>query len=244
MARNPVRVVLVEPRHDGNVGSVARAMKNFGFTDLWLVRPCRLGTAAKGMAVHAGDILRHARKTGRLDDALAGARLVVGTTARDLPETAARGPLVEPRELRRIVEAAGGRVVLLFGPEDHGLRNPEMEKCDVVVRIPTDPGYPAMNLSHAAALLLYELSGLDSRPVARATKAQVEGLLGHLDETLRDAGFPASRRKRTVGRLRKVMGRANPTVVEVRVLRGALRKIRNALRIAREKNSSGRRGGR
>lgn len=230
-----LRVVLVEPRYEGNVGSVARAMKNFGFTDLWLVRPCKLGTQAKAMAVHAGDFLRRVRKTEDLDAALTGARLVIGTTARDLPETASRGPLVGPAEMRRRAEGAGGRVVLLFGPEDHGLRVEEVERCDVVVRIPTHPGYPSMNVSHAAALLLCELAGLEARPVPRATKAQVEGLLGHLDDTLRDVEFPASRRRRTVAHARKMMGRANPTAVEVRVLRGALRKVRNALRIEREK---------
>lgn len=214
-------------------------MKNFGFTDLWLVRPCKLGPQAKAMAVHAGDVLRWTRKVKTLDAALAGARLVVGTTARDLPETSARGPLVEPGEMRRRAEAAGGRVVLLLGPEDHGLRVEELERCDLVVRIPTHSGYSSMNVSHAAALLLYELAGLESRPVPRATKAQVEGFLEHFDQTLRDVDFPAPRRKRTVNHARKMAGRANPTAVEVRVLRGALRGFRNTLRIAREKNSSG-----
>lgn len=213
-------------------------MKNFGFTDLWLVRPCKLGPQAKAMAVHAGDVLRRARKVESLDDALKGARLAVGTTARDLPETPSRGPLLEPGELRSRAEAAGGRVVLLFGPEDDGLRVEELALCDLMVRIPTHPAYPSMNLSHAAALLLYEMSGLEARPVPRATKVQVEGFLGHLDETLRDVGLSAPRRRRIVGNTRKMVGRANPTVVEVRVLRGALRKIGNALRIARQKPSS------
>jgi TrmH family RNA methyltransferase len=238
MAPVPLRVVLVEPRHEGNVGSVARVMKNFGFRDLWLVRPRRLGPQAKTMAVHAGDLLGRARKVRSLGAALGGARLVVGTTSRDLPGTPARGPLVEPREMRRIAEGAGGLVVLLLGPEDHGLRVEELERCDVVVRIPTDRGYPSMNVSHAAAILLFELAGLAPEPVARATHAQVEGFLRHLDETLRDARFPAFRRKRTVESIRKMLGRANPAPAEVKVLRGALRKIGNALRIEREKSSS------
>lgn len=225
----------MEPRYEGNVGSVARVMKNFGLSDLWLVRPCRLGPQAKAMAVHAGDLLGRARKVRSLGAALEGARLVVGTTARDLPGTPARGPLLEPREMRRLTGGAGGRVVLLLGPEDRGLRVEELERCDVVVRVPTDPGYPSMNVSHAAAILLYELAGPVPAPVPRATHAQVEGLLRHLDETLRDARFPSFRRKRTVASTRKMLGRAHPTPAEVRVLRGALRKIGNALRIGRGK---------
>lgn len=237
-AERGLRVVLVEPRHDGNIGSVARAMKNFGFTDLWLVKPCRVGPQAKAMAAHAGDVLDRARRVDRLDTALRDVRLVVGTTARNLPLTPVRGPLLAPRNLRRHVEAAGGRAALVLGPEDRGLRAEELERCDIVVRIPTDPGYPSMNVSHALAVLLYELAGLAPEPVPRATKAQVEGLLGHLGDTLRDAGFPPSRTKRTVQMARKMLGRAHPTVREARVLRGGLRKMRNAIRIGRERRKA------
>ncbi len=118
-----IRIILVEPALEGNVGSICRAMKNFGFNDLWLVRPCRLGDFAKAMASHAQDILEEVITVSSLDDALQGIDLVIGTTGKpgEYNRNHLRVPYFMPSELRTMLEDKSGRAAIVFGREDHGL---------------------------------------------------------------------------------------------------------------------------
>src|SRR5512138_3688519 len=162
-----LRVVLVEPMYDGNVGSVARAMKNFGFHDLVLVNPCKIDDFGRAMASHARDVLEGARVVGTLEEAVAGVNLVVGTTGKRLENEERhlrlhlRVPCLSPAQLKDKLDGKNGDVALLLGREDIGLTNDELMICDMVVSIPTSEDYPIMNLSHAAALLFYELSRVE-----------------------------------------------------------------------------------
>lgn len=164
IALSAVRIVLVAPAGPLNVGSVARVMKNFGLTQLVLVAPqCDpLGPEALKMAVHARDILSSARQVETLPEALSGCAWAIATTARtrgfnaplELPEVAFSALLGE-REAgspERAVETA-----LIFGPEDRGLSNQELAYAQRFVKIPTDPGYGALNLAQAVAVCCYEL---------------------------------------------------------------------------------------
>ena len=157
-------VILVRPKNSGNVGAIARIMKNFGAARLYLIDPrCNpRSKTAKRRAMHANDILDRSRTIP-----LRGLRrfdLVVGTTARlgsrlnvlRLPTT--------PKTLARRIKAYTGRVGILFGPEGDGLRNEELGLCDASVTIPASIEYPTLNLSHSVAIVLYELFGVTSGP--------------------------------------------------------------------------------
>ena len=151
-------VVLVEPQNSGNVGSIARAMKNFGLRHLHLVNPkCRhLNLEAVSRAKHAGEILRKAKVMKKFD--LSGFNTSIATTAAlGTDSNVARIPLA-PDKLAKKVRGKSGKTALVFGRDSTGLTNAEILKCDFVVTIPASVKYRALNLSHAAAILFYELS--------------------------------------------------------------------------------------
>jgi tRNA/rRNA methyltransferase len=160
-----VRVILVEPKLAENIGAVARVLKNFGFGELYLVKPPALTEKMFWVASHAEDVLRASTVVSNLDDAIAGSKLVVGTTAKTgiSANRHLRKPLFSPRELIAKVADGEGLLALLFGPEDRGLLNEELVHCDLLVSIPTSAAYPVLNLSHAVAIVLYELYELQEQ---------------------------------------------------------------------------------
>ena len=155
MSLERVRVVLVRPKTSGNVGAVARAIANFGLSELALVAPrgYRAAAAAK-TAVHARRILDGKQKFASLAEAVADCAWVVGTTCRP---GSYRRRTQTPREVAReiIAVARTKRVALVLGPEDHGLTNDELKICHELVTIPTHSSDPSLNLSHAALVCLY-----------------------------------------------------------------------------------------
>ena len=153
-----IRVVLVEPKNEGNVGAVARAMKNFGVADLVLVKPCRLGAEARQRAMRGIEIMEAARAVDDLETALRDADLIVGTSGIDTrsEKRFARISLT-PRDFAARVAKMDGRVALVFGREDFGLLDEELRRCDLLTTIPASSDYPILNLSHAVTILLYEL---------------------------------------------------------------------------------------
>jgi len=191
-----ISIVLVEPRHPGNVGAIARAMQNFGFSDLVLVSPlCSpLDPEARRRAVHAQGILENARRVSLTDlrtsfDTLVATTAIVGTSY-NLP----RAPL-RPQEL---VTALSGlndnnhKIGIVLGRETDGLHNDEIAICDFTVSIPTPKENPTLNLSHAATILMYELSQLVPEPkiddhitaVSGADLEQMNKMLGSLLDTI------------------------------------------------------------
>ena len=158
------------------MGSVARAMKNFGFHDLVLVNPCKIEDYGSAMASHARDVLQMSRSFSSLPEAVEGANLVVGTTGKRLEREQhhlrlhLRVPCLTPAELAAKLNGKEGTVALLLGREDCGLNSEELAICDMVVSIPTSGDYPVMNLSHAAAILFYELSRAESGTIELASR--------------------------------------------------------------------------
>jgi tRNA/rRNA methyltransferase len=161
MANDPLKniaIVLVRPQYAGNIGSVCRAMKNMGLTRLVMVSPEQdpLSAEARMMATSAKDILQKAKIFSSLEDALQGFRWIAGTSAR---KGINRGPFVSPREVcpEIIQHARSIPVAILFGPEDRGLTNRELDPCHALISIPTHPGLSSLNLAQAVILLCYEL---------------------------------------------------------------------------------------
>lgn len=226
-----LRVVLVEPMYEGNVGSVARAMKNFGFQDLVLVNPCPIEDLGLAMASHAKDLLLGARRASSIDEAIEGADLVVGTTGKRLGREQRhlrlylRAPCLTPEELSERLRDREGTVALLLGREDCGLHSRELALCDMLVSIPTSHDYPVMNLSHASAVLLYELSSLDGGEIGLASREIQQLLLERSRALLREIGYPSHKLEFTVLMLRRIFGRAGLTEREARALLGIIKGV-------------------
>ena len=231
-----IRVVLVEPMYQGNVGSVARAMKNFGYSDLVMVNPCELEGQARAMSSHARDVLEGARITSTLEEAVKGADLLIGTTGVSSLKTGEhiRLPLYPVQEIKEKLKGYSGTIAVLFGREDNGFSNEELKSFDMLITVPTSEIYPIMNLSHAVAIVLYELSELEggSNPLADGFDLQL--LYGHLDELLEEIDYPAHKKDKTSLMLRRIFGRAGLTPREVQTLRGIIRKSERKMRLASE----------
>ncbi|MBN1763284.1 MAG: RNA methyltransferase [Methanomicrobia archaeon] len=234
-----VRTILVEPKNEENIGAVARATKNFGFSDLCLVRPPDIGKKAYSVASHAYELLSTCTIVNSVEAATAGSALVAGTTSK-LGFSAHRHmrmPFFSPHDLREKVKGKDGTLSLLFGREDTGLLNEEIMQCDLVVSIPTSPVYPVMNLSHAVAVLLYELRDAESDSGARllACVEDKERLFVHLRTFLDEIQYREHKREKTMLMLRRILGRAELTPREVRTLHGILSKAER--KIEREEDA-------
>ncbi|BDP42456.1 tRNA (cytidine/uridine-2'-O-)-methyltransferase TrmJ [Deinococcus aetherius] len=236
-------VVLVSPKTPGNIGSAARAMLNMGARDLRLVAPrCNpLDGQAVAMAVHAEELLRAARVYPTLREALADRDVSVGTSARVRADLA---PPRHPSQVRPLVRAAAAPA-LVFGPEETGLVNSDLEQCQVTVRVPTGD-YASLNLAQAVLLVCYEfLQAQDETPGEMAqvpistrktaNREEMEALYGHLRGTMHLIGYTDAVRARHTLRLwRTMLDRALMSSAESRLFRGFLRqvewKVRDAAR--------------
>jgi TrmH family RNA methyltransferase len=225
-----VQVVLVNPLYEGNVGSTARVMKNFGWTRLALGGPCRLGNEAKAMASHAQDVLANAR-TVTLDEVVAESALVVATTGEVSQSVCSpvRMPYFSPAELRGLVADVEGTVSVLFGREDRGFTNEELGRAGVICTIPTSPVYPILNLSHAVGIVCYELAGLEPGTYALASPFEMECLYDHLGEFLERVDQPEHKRPVTLLLARRVLSRAKLTIREASTIHGLLRRTERLL---------------
>jgi len=222
-----IRIVLNEPLYEGNIGSTSRVLKNFGFRDLVLVNPCPIGSEAWMMAQHARDILNGASICETLGEAIAGSDLIIGTTGMR-GETAGRHvrmPAHSPGEVREKLSGRAGTVSIVFGRENDGLTNEELKICDLLISIPTSEEYPIMNLSHAVAVVLYELCDLEIGGVLLADRRDLDLLYDHIEAVLCDLGYPEHKRQKTALMTRRILGRAELSAREVYTLRGILRLI-------------------
>ena len=226
-----VVVVLVATRNPLNIGAAARAMSNFGFSELRLVNPFEPSFREARSAVGAVDLLKRAKQYSSVAEAVADCTLVVGTTAgRD------REPQLELRPLeeagRKIRGAAKlGRVAILFGSEKRGLSNDDFTHCHWLMRIPTRDEHSSMNLGQAVAVCLYELIR-ETKAVLPATKQkpvaaeQVETLSKVLFESLAASGYvKANTEKATNAKLRHLVRRLKLSANDAISLLGMLRKI-------------------
>jgi tRNA/rRNA methyltransferase len=233
------RVVLVRTHYAGNLGATARVMRNFGLSDLVLVAPyARTGDLeARRMATHGLCVLDSARTVPDLSDALADCALAFGTSAltAGVWRSGTVGSAAEKLpDLYRAAES--NRVALVFGPEPHGLSNEELGRCHGQVHIPVDPEYGSLNLAQAVAICCYELRRAWSRsqndargvsnepPRAVAPFADQERMFEHLREALASIGYLfGDRADSLMHALRHLIGRAQPSPQEVKLLHGLAR---------------------
>jgi TrmH family RNA methyltransferase len=234
-----VRIVLVGTTHPGNIGAVARAMKNMGLSELVLVEPLYFPHAdATARASGAEDVLDRARVVETLAEALADCNYVAGASARS---RTIGWPTLLPRECagRLVAEGESGRAAAVFGPEKSGLTNEDLDRCHALLTIPSVPGFSSLNLGMAVQVLCYELrmAALGDGPAATnretplATGEDLERFYCHLEQVLRASGFldPENPRQ-LMRRLRRLFARAEPDRNEINILRGILASLDPATR--------------
>lgn len=234
-----LRIVLVQTSHPGNIGAAARAMKTMGLDQLWLVRPDHFPHAdATAMASGAEDLLEKARVVDSLDEALAGCRVAIGTSARS---RSLAWPELSPDECANTALAAAehGPAALVFGRERTGLTNAELDRCSHVVTIDANPEYSSLNLAAAVQLLSYEI-----RKAARAggaagseneqrepesppaSRDELERLFIHFEAVLWERDFlDRNNPQHLMRRLRRLFNRAGLDYNEVQILRGILKTL-------------------
>lgn len=230
-----LRIVLVETSHPGNIGATARAMKCMGLTRLYLVQPPATfpGADATVRAAGADDLLSQAVICDSLGEAISGCGLVLGTTARS---RSIDWPVLSPEQSaeRALAAAVDDDVALLFGRERSGLNNEEIDYCNAVINIPTNPDFSSLNLASAvqvvsyamrvAALQLVESAAEAKEPrTPLATHEQLELLHAHFERCMTQVEFfdPAKPR-RLLRRLRRLFNRAGLDENELNILRGFL----------------------
>ncbi len=230
--RRDIKIVLVEPSHPGNIGGAARAMKTMGLKHLVVVNPRRYpDPQADWRAAGALDVLDAAQVVDTVDTAVADCHWVVGTStrARRIPWPVADARTVAERlyELGRN-PGQQTRAAILFGREDNGLSNEELQRCNLHLQIPAAPEYSSLNLAMAVQVVCYEIfmSGLQAQPAPAwdrrlATAAQLEGMLTHMETVLTAADFlQADNPGQTMRRLRRLFTRISMDETEVQILRG------------------------
>jgi tRNA/rRNA methyltransferase len=226
-------IILVRPQLGQNIGKAARAMLNFGLTEMRLVAPRdgwpnpEAGPAASG----ADDILANAQLFDTTAEAIADCSLVYASTVRRRDLVV---PVVEPEEMAREIHSTQGRSAILFGPERSGLATEDVAVASRIVTVPINPEFGSLNLAQAVILLAYEwsrgthLSKPTERPLEPpAPMRELDGLIGQLESELEAAGyfFPPDRVQATKTTLRTILTKPHWSSREISALRGVIRAL-------------------
>jgi len=234
-ALQKIRVILVETSHPGNIGAVARAMKNMGLSQLVLVNPKQFPSVeASTRASSAADILAHAQVVSTLAEAIAGTKRVFGASARLRKVSWPQKSVQQTGQMAVQFALQGEEVALVFGRESSGLTNEEMDLCHFLSHIPTNPAYSSLNLAQAVQVFAYEcLMATDlirgheltdqTVMTSLASADQMEGFYQHLQQTLQDIEFlDPAKNARFMRRMRRLFNRAQLDEKELDILRGIL----------------------
>lgn len=246
----PIRIVLIDTSHPGNIGAVARALKNMALDELVLVRPKEFPhPEATARASGADDVLAGARVVPDLPTALEGCGLVLATTGR-VRDQYFRVIDVQAGAQRAVAEAAHAPVAILFGSERSGLTNEELGAAHALLRIPANPAYTSLNIAMAVQLVAYELlrarlaageqigdatlAPQSVRSAPLATPEDMERMFVHLATVLEEIDFRDRTASGThlINRLRRLFQRAEPDANEVNILRGILTAVQQRRRKA------------
>jgi len=235
-----IRIILVRPSHPGNIGAAARAMKNMGFNQLYLVDPEDFPSeVAIARASGAEDLLQHAIVCNELEQAIVDCQFVITTTARN---RSLQWDNLDARSMAAniVSENQTSQVAVVFGPERTGLSNQEIELSHQLVHIPVDEGFSSMNLAAAVMLICYEIRmALIDQPKSyiseseielKATSGQVEGFVKHLFEVMDQIGFLTNKPyERLSGRIRRLFNRSRMSEQDINIMRGILAGIQSRI---------------
>ncbi|MGC8663228.1 MAG: RNA methyltransferase [Thermoplasmata archaeon] len=226
-------VIFVSPKYSGNIGSLARVMKNFDLKELIIVNPqTDIDDDAFRYAMHGEEIIKNAKIVKSLEEAITGLNLVIGTSAISthsekhflrIPKT--------PEEIAEESKKFKGKIGIVFGREDIGLLNEELEKMDLFLTIPASEEYPVMNITHAAAIIFYEI--FKTKPLEQernlAKKSELDRIYNTIVDIINLTFYPEHKKKNTFRMLRRIIGRSKITSWEYHVLMGAIKDIKETL---------------
>ncbi len=234
-----IRIVLVHTSHPGNIGAAARAMKTMCLNRLILVQPKSFPSAeCTARATGADDILQNASVVDSVAEAIADCSVVYGTTAR---ARSIEWPVLTPAETASEIQQAGasGNIAILFGREQSGLTNEEMDLCQRAIRIPANPEYSSLNIASAVQIICYEIMANmtvgrqhdDELKTPLATHDEMEKLYAHLQQTMTDINFyDPEKPRRLMRRLKRLFNRAQLDNNEYNILRGFLARVQEKTR--------------
>lgn len=230
-----IYIVFVEPESPGNIGFLARTMKNFAFENLVLINPCKLEKEAYYQAMHAKNVIWNHKSYNSLQEFIESENIDfgVGTTRMAGGSYNVSRIAITPEQLAESLNITGN-IAIIFGREGNGLSNEEVSLCDVIVTIPTDENYPVLNISHAAAIILYELfkkeKSYPREELEVASKSEKELLIQEMDKVIEYTGYPEHKMKTSSTVFRRIIGRAFISGREAHTLIGTLRRIRLKLK--------------
>jgi len=222
-------VVMVEPENQGNIGAVARSMKNFGLRQLYLIGPkdC-LGVDARKMASHAQDVLENAKILKNFGELKKDCNLIYGTTAipAKRPSNLTRNTMT-PSEFASLVASIDGKIAILLGRESTGLSNRELEDCDAVITIPADLQYSTLNVSTAGAIIFYEIY----KKIGQIKTSSLidinskENLLKRFKSIVSKTNLPEYKRNMTEQAFKNIIGKSAISKKEAGLLLTALNRV-------------------
>lgn len=233
-----IRVVIVGPKFEGNVGAIARCMANFGIEDLWLVNPCEIGVDGQNRAKHGNYILDKAHVVSSMDEAVEDCFLVVGTSG--CVTKGERNYTRIPVSVKEFAQDTRGyeeKIALVFGREDIGLYETELNRCDVLITVPTNEKYPILNLSHSVGIVLYEMFQAERFPkrLRVADGHEKDLLFEKFRDLLDEIGYPDERKETTSVMFRRMMGRSIPTKYEYHTIMGIFGDAAKIIRNGKDK---------
>ncbi len=226
-----IYVVFVECETSGNVGFLARTMANFGLENLVLINPCELKNDAYYQAMHARNTVETAIICNDLKTFLEKYKIdfIIGSTGTPGGSYNLSRIPITPEELGEKIDP-NNNIAILFGREGDGLTNAEIDMCDIIVSIPTDPRYPIMNITHAAAIIFYELfKNRNHFPVEgyeESTKIEKEYLLKDMEELINTLRIPDHKKHNGLKTFKSIINRAFITGREAHTLIGILRRLK------------------
>jgi len=222
-----VRVILLEPEKPGNIGAIARSMKNFNLSDLWIVRPkTRIDGEARAFAMRGLTVLESAKVVPSFENALEDVDVVVGTSSVE-----ARSPsnlsrvAITPRQLAERIRGTKGSIAIVFGRESTGLTNQELETCDFMVTIPASRHYNVLNIATAASIVFYELfHSFGARRMILASQSSKRRLLAQFDQLMGKSNLQPHKRRLAQRAFRNVISRSFISRREASLLVGVFRR--------------------
>ena len=226
-----IYVVFVECESPGNVGLLARTMGNFGLHNLVLINPCKLKDEAYYQAMHARKTVENAEVYDTLQEFLDDKQIdfIVGSTGTPGGSYNLSRIPIRPDELADKMNY-DNKIAILFGREGDGLSNKEVEMCDVIVSIPTDPSYPIMNISHAAAIILYEVfknrNKFSVEGLEESSALEKEYLISDMEALIDTLPIPDHKKRNGLKTFKNIINRAFITGREAHTLKGILRRLK------------------
>lgn len=228
-----VQIILVHPKYQGNIGAIARVMKNTGFSELVIAGDLRIDEEAKIRAMGGREILSNAKFIESLEDVDPDLFLVATSSVQTVNRKRYRRMPLSVTDLWRKILSDGNRYAIVFGREDDGLLNEEIERCHYFVTIEGNPEYPVYNISHAAAIILHSAllefkPDMEKEPSADAS--DVERLVESIIELMRESRYPEHKMQNTEVMIRRIISRSSLTRQEYFKAMGIVKIIRKSIK--------------